>query len=172
MSSPTHDELAQYLRCLIYEMHILALATERMVKEPDKVSAEVYKTAALIKLRTIYDFFHRPTASDTIKISMFKDYKAKTPKPLGKDWDTWLNHQSINTYVVHLDKDRVTKIFPQPKFSKGENAVLHTTISLLHDAKEFVDSVIDHKDFVGLNEYGILCREHFEDSFHRLNEGI
>jgi hypothetical protein len=57
MPNPSHDDLAQYLRCVVYDLHVLALATEAMIKEKDPGQSEVNKTAALIKLRAVYDLF-------------------------------------------------------------------------------------------------------------------
>jgi len=169
MTTPSHDELAGYLRCLIYDLNVLATSTEKMMAESDDRIVEAYKTAALIKLRTVYDFFHRPTASDSIKLQMFQVYNPTVPPPQSQNWDTWLTHQSINTYVVHLDVERVTKTVPQPKFSRGERAVLRTAVALMNDAKQFIDGVAGHCDFVGLNSFGTRWRTEFVDTLNRLN---
>ena len=169
MTTPSHGQLAEYLRCLIYDLNVLATSTEKMITEADDRIVEAYKTAALVKLRTVYDFFHRPKASDSIKLQFFQAYAPTVSAQRTQNWDQWLTHQSINTYVVHLDIGRVSKIVAQPKFSQGERAVLRTAVALMNDAREFVDSVVANQDFVGLNDFGNRWREQFIDTLTRLN---
>jgi hypothetical protein len=71
MKTPPPKDLSAYLKCFVYDLYVLAAAVESMTEARDNDQAEVSKTAALIKLRTVYDFLHRPTACDTIKRSMF-----------------------------------------------------------------------------------------------------
>ena len=168
MATPSHSDLAGYLRCLIYDLNVLAASTEAMIKEADDRLVEVYKTAALVKLRTVYDFFHRPAASDSIKSALFHVYAPTVPPARTQCWDPWLTHQSINTYVVHLDIERVVKTVPQPKFEKGERAILRTAVEMMADARKFVDSVVNHADFAGLNPCGKRWREQFEQGLQRL----
>jgi hypothetical protein len=172
MRTPSHDELAGCLRCLIYDLNVLATSTERMMTESDDRLVEAHKTSALVKLRTVFDFFHRPAASDSIKLQMFQVYNPNVPPPHSQNWDTWLTHQSINTYVVHLDVERVTKTVPQPKFSRGERAVLRTAVALVNDAKDFIDSVSGHQEFVGLNSFRTRWRAEFVDTLNRLNSMV
>lgn len=143
-----------------------------MMAESDERLVQAHMTAALVKLRTVYDFFHRPTASDSIKLHVFQVYNPTVPPHQAQNWDTWLTHQSINTYVVHLDVERVTKTVPQPKFSRGEWAVLRTAVALMNDAKQFIDSVTGHQDFVGLNNFGTRWRAEFVDTLNRLNSMV
>ncbi len=172
MTTPTHDECAGYLRCLIYDLNVLATATHGMMTEPDEPLVEAYKTAALVKLRTVYDFFHRPAASDSIKLRMFDAYSPDVPPHRTRDWDQWLTHQSINTYVVHLDTERVSKTVRQPKFSRGERAVLRTAVACMNEARTFVDSVVAHEDFTGLNVFGNRWQTQFLKTLDRLNQMV
>lgn len=172
MAVPSHDELAGYLRCIIYDLFVLAVATEKMVAESDHGLSEVCKTAALVKLRAVYDFFHRPSALDSIKLAMFDCYSPEKPVFVETDWATWLTRQSINTYVVHLDIERVTKVIPQPKFKRGERAVLQTAVAFMKDAQKFVVSVMGHRDFDGLNDCGTRWWNEFNDVLPRLDRLI
>ena len=164
-----HADLAKYLQCVVYDLNILANATELMLASDTDAICEVAKSCAMIKLRTIYDFFHRPDASDTLKRAWFDTYNPTLPQQLDRDWETWLNHQSINTYVVHLDAIRITKTVPQPKFSRGESAVLSTAVRLLNDAMLFVDSIVSRSEFAGLDEFGTRWLMEFRASTARLN---
>ncbi len=162
----THDDRAGYLRCLIYDLYVLASAVSEMKETDNYALTEVYKTAAQLKLRAVHDFFFRPKAQDSIKLNMFDCYGPMKPKknPLNKN--AWLTLQSIQTYVVHLDKARVTKKYekddklsgakkgdnlPQPKFDKGNQSVIDASKKLMEQAKEFVESVLKHKDFPGID---------------------
>jgi len=172
MTTPSHDELAGYLRCLIYDLNVLATSVEKMMEESDDRIVEACKTAALVKLRTVYDFFHRPRACDSIKLRIFQVYNPTLPPHRSQKWDTWLTHQSINTYVVHLDVERVTKSVPQPKFKRGERAVLRMAVALMNDAQQFIESVVGHQEFVGLNKLGTRWRAEFVDTLNRLNKMV
>lgn len=169
MADPSHDDLAGYLRCVIYDLYVLALATEAMVEESDQGPSEVNKTAALVKLRAVYDFFHRPSVKDSIKVAMFDRYSPKKPLSSGTKWSTWLTHQSINTYIVHLDIERVTKVYAQPKFNRGELAVMQTALGFMKDAQQFVASVMQHPDSVDLNDRGMRWWNEFNDALPRLD---
>jgi len=61
---------------------------------------------------------------------------------MNQEWETWLTHQSIDTYFAHLDRRRVQKIFPQPKFKKGAKAVINRVIILLEQARNFAHGII------------------------------
>lgn len=150
----THERRAQYLKCVLYECRVLARSVLELQKVQDDSLAEVSKTAGVLKLRAVYDFLHRPAASDTIKRSMFDVYNPQVPPRMSKHWETWLTHQSINTYFVHLDRDRILKTVPQPKFNRGNQAVIRRAIKLLTEASDFARSIINHRDFVGLDTYG------------------
>lgn len=58
---PTHKELSQYLRCVLYECCVLTQAVQELQKA-DSATEEIAKTAGVLKLRTLYDFMHRPQA--------------------------------------------------------------------------------------------------------------
>jgi hypothetical protein len=169
MAHPSHDDLAGYLRCVVHDLFVLALATEAMIKESGHGLSQVNKTAALVKLRAIYDFFHRPSAMDSIKVAMFDRYSPQRPSPVRTEWNTWLTLQSINTYVVHLDIERVTKVYPQPKFKRGERAVLRTAVQFMKDAQKFVASVMEHPESVKLNDRGMHWWKEFNDALPRLD---
>lgn len=167
--APSHEELAGFLRCLVYDMNVLASSTEAMLNEGDDRIAETHKTAALVKLRSVYDFFHRPTASDSIKLSHFQCYSPIVPPTFTREWDPSLTHQSINTYIVHLDRRRIAKSVPQPKFARGERAVLRTAVALMRDGRNFVESVLRHADCRGMNTYGNRWWHEFLETLPRLD---
>ena len=86
-----------------------------------------------------------------------------------QNWDTWLTHQSINTYFVHLDKRRIKKQIPQPKFKRGNSAVIRTVIQLLDEARAFTASIIQHQDFPGLDTYGRRYWAEFQSALKQLH---
>lgn len=57
MKRSSHKELADYLKCVIYDLYVLATAVETIAEAKSHELAEVGKTAALVKLRTVYDCF-------------------------------------------------------------------------------------------------------------------
>lgn len=179
----THDDRAGYLRCLIYDLYVLSTAVSEMTKTNDYALTEVYKTVAQLKLRAVHDFFFRPCVRDSIKLKDFDCYTPTTPKtnPLKKN--AWLTLQSIQSYVVHLDRVRVAKkheknddsggakigaSLPQPKFEKGNKAVIAASAQLMEQAKEFVESVLNHNDFPGLNAFG----KRYWDGFRKRLYGV
>lgn len=166
--SISHDDRAKYLKCVLYECDVLARCVYELRQTDDAAMTEVLKTAGVLKLRTVYDFLHRSAACDTIKRSMFDVYSPTVPAPLTKTWDTWLSHQSINTYFAHLDRRRVDKTIPQPKFARGETAVIKTAVLLLKQAELFADSIIKHQDFPGLDTYGKRYWNSFSDTLSKL----
>lgn len=99
-----------YLKCLIYDLYALATAIDELKQTEDYALKEVYKTAGLVKLRAIHDFFFRPEAN-TIKLSMFDHFNPKKPENNALKKCDWLTLESINTYVAHLDKRRITKVY-------------------------------------------------------------
>lgn len=153
-TATTHLDRAKYLRCVIYECSVLACAIRDLRGATNDEDSDVAKTAGALKLRTLYDFFHRPQACDTIKRIMFNVYNPIVPPHMTVDWEQWLTHQSINTYFAHLDRRRIQKTFPQPKFKRGAKAVMNRAIVLLQQARTFAQSILDHKDFPGLDKYG------------------
>lgn len=167
----SHEERAKCLKCVIYECAVLARSILGLRQTADGSLAEVYKTAGVLKLRSLYDFLHRPTASDTIKWSLFDVYAPTIPAAMGRQWDTWLEHDSINCYFVHLDRRRITKTVPQPKFESGETAVINTAIQLLDQAMAFAASVIQHQDFSGLDTYGGRYWTDFQATLAELHQG-
>jgi hypothetical protein len=150
----THQDRAKYLKCVLYERSVLACAIRDLRSAENDEDAEVAKTAGALKLRTLYDFMHRPQACDTIKRSMFNVYNPVAPPHMDPAWEQWLTLQSINTYFTHLDRRRIQKTVPQPKFQRGKDAVIGRGIVLLQQARTLAQSVIDHEDFVGLDRYG------------------
>lgn len=167
MQHHSHHELAEYLRCVIYDLFVMANATERMVKETDHALIEVYKTAALIKLRAVSKFL-LGTGGDSIRRKWFRRYSPKYDTS-SINWDAkWLKPKSIEKYVAHLDKERVTKGEPQPKFREGKIAILKTAISVIAVGQQFVNSIMQHDDFAGLNDWGTRWLKEFNESYTRL----
>lgn len=182
----SHKELSEYLRCVIYDLYILAVSVENLKKSKDFALTEVFKTSGLLKLRAIHHFFFPPRkCRDSIKLNMFDCYNPKNPtdKTLDASVEEWLTMQSIHTYCVHLDKERVTKKFkeddeesgkkkgdplPQPKFKQGNHAVIEATIKLMTQAYDFVDSILRHPDFQGLNYFGQFYWRGFTSTLDRL----
>lgn len=154
MTQPiTHKDRSQYLKCVLYECNVLAHAVRKLRQSKD-ADSEVAKTAGVLKLRTVYDFMHRPQACDTIKRNMFNVYDPAIPPAMNTEWETWLTHQSINTYFAHLDRRRIEKTIPQPKFQRGARAIVNRAVMLLQQVRAFAESIINHKDFPGLDTYG------------------
>ncbi len=185
-NSPSHEELSEYLRCVIYDLYILAVSIENLKKSKDFALIEVFKTSGLLKLRAIHHFFYPPDkCRDSIKLKMFDCYTPKNPtdKALDSSVEKWLTMQSIHTYVVHLDKSRVTKKFekddtasgkkegdpiPQPKFEQGNGAVIEASMKLMTQAYDFVDRIRCHPDFQGLNYWGQKYWNGFSSTLNRL----
>ena len=168
----THKDRAKYLKCVLYECNVLARAVLELRNTKDDGIAEVLKTAGVLKLRTLYDFMHRPQACDTIKRSMFNVYNPQTPPSMSKQWERWLTHQSINTYFAHLDRRRILKTVPQPKFKRGAKAVMKRGIMLLQQAREFAYTVINHRDFAGLDKYGKKYWSEFQATLNDLQKNL
>ena len=166
----THRQRALYLKCVLYECSVLARSVLQLQTTEDNRLAEVFKTSGVLKLRTLYDFLHRPNASDSIKRSMFNVYNPTVPAQMNQQWETWLTHQSINTYFAHLDRRRIEKTIPQPKFKRGEKAVIKRAIKLLDEARDFADSVIAHADFPGLDTYGHRYWDDFQTTLKELHK--
>jgi hypothetical protein len=162
----THEELAAYLRCLIYDLDILATCVQEMKRNPKGHLMDVCLNAGSVKLRAIHDFFFRPEACDSIKLWMFDCYEPKKPAKEPSLWDKGLTLQSIHTYVVHLDVQRHTgrdkngKRIVQPG-GRGVPRVIKTAIALMKQARTFVESLKAHPPFQGLNEHGKRWWAHF-----------
>lgn len=181
----THEDRAGYLRCLIYDLYVLATAIGELEKTDDYGLGEVYKTAAQLKLRAVHDFFFRPGAMDSIKLSMFDCYTPMAPQANPLTTNDWLTLQSIHTFVVHLDTARVTKKYakddpltgakkgdplPQPKFNRGDQAVIDASKQLMEQAKTFVESIMNHKEFPGLDSLGRFGKRYWVGFQEKLYE--
>jgi hypothetical protein len=155
---------------LVYDLYVLATAIELLRNSEDFGQTEVLKTAALVKMRAIHNFFFAE-CQDSIKMAFFDCYSPSKPQksPFAGGTEQWLTKQSIGTFVVHLDKARVTKKFEkddkwsgkkkgddlaQPKSDKGNHAVVEASIQLMIQAHDFVDSILHNPDFPRLSFFG------------------
>ena len=170
MTDPSHEDCAAYLRCLVYDLYVLATAIDLLRNSEDFGQTEALKTAGLVKMRAIHNFFFAK-CQDSIKMTFFDRYSPCKPQesPFAGDVEQWLTKQSIDTFVIHLDKARVTKKLekddessgkkkgddlPQPKFDRGSHAVIGASIQLMIQAHDFVDSILHHPDFPPLSFFG------------------
>ena len=172
------------LRCVLYEMHILAasaLALNTTWKEevtfhhpklgtftPSK-SLEI---AALVSFRSLHEFLYNPKCGEDFSIGDFGRTCPKSPKFDGFKRGEMFTKESINKYVVHLTWTRINKprCIPQPKFGRAPRATIKNARKLLEDAKRFVDDVCNQAkpDAILLDEDGSGYRKIFEEAFARL----
>jgi hypothetical protein len=61
-------------------------------------------------------------------------------------------------------------VYPQPKFNRGNWAVLKTALDFMKDAHTFVDSVLRHPDSRSLNKKGKQWWKEFNDALSRLEK--
>ncbi len=81
--------------------------------------------------------------------------------------------QSINKYIAHLTWVRINKpeCIPQPKFKRGDKAVISNAKKLLNDAVVFVKTVTDtsNSNHVKLDKDGQGYRVIFDEAFKQLD---
>jgi len=139
---PTPAQKRQGLRCVIYDMLLLAASAARLkaasVGQPSQPSYveglhlspdEVAFTTGLVKFRSLFDFLTgRPSEYDNMTISQFGVRKS--------DLGTMADFRgSMSHYFAHLDWERVKKA--KKKQPQWHELLAHTPL-LLQRANEFV----------------------------------
>ena len=77
MDTHSHEDLAAFLRCLIYDLYVLSTAIERLRAAERFGEVEVLKTSGLIKLRAVSCPFH--AAQLAVRSVFVVDGKASEP---------------------------------------------------------------------------------------------
>lgn len=176
------------LRCVLYEAFTLAITVQTLgvkswppelcYKLPvaDYDPQEVFKSAALMKIRLLYDFLYNEEKSDdfTVRHNFSRyGFDKQLPKPemVGLQGGKMFTKQSINKYVAHLTKARITKpiCIPQPKFERGLQATLDNARLILQDMDSFTSKVVNHPDFSGLEDWGQSFLDGFRAALARMN---
>lgn len=164
------------MRCVLYEMLTLALSVELLLAPKRKKMAsrvdsrEVLKTAALIKIRILFDFLYNEKYPNGDDFTAKNDFQKTIPTPLLKGCDNlgMFTKQSINKFIVHLTKERIEKPekIPQPKFQGGIDALVYNAALILSDAQQFIaESTLTHG---GLDDDGKNYLADFLASMARL----
>lgn len=179
---------ARILRCVLYEAFTLAMTvhTLRVKSWPDELRydlpvadfdpQEVLKSAALMKIRLLYDFLYNDkTPDDFAAWRNFSCYGFNQPLPkpalVGLQGGDMFTRKSINKFVAHLTKARITKpkCMPQPRFQKGLQATLDNAMLILRDVDSFATKVVDHNDFPGLEDWGQSFLDGLRCALTRMN---
>ena len=179
---------ARILRCVLYEAFTLAITVQtlRVKSWPDELRynlpvadfdpQEVLKSAALMKIRLLYDFlYNEKTTDDFAAWRNFSRYGFDQPLPkpalVGLQGRDMFTKKSINKFVAHLTKARITKptCIPQPRFQKGLQATLDNAKLILRDVDSFTSKVIEHEDFPGLEDWGQSFLDGLRAALIRMN---
>lgn len=158
---------AAKLRCVLYEAFTLAITVQALRHEQwrgdlcypvptDEFNpSEVLKSAALIKIRLLHDFLYTDKHDDDFTLCRdFKKYgfaqPLTEPKFVGLDGGEMFTRKSINKFVAHLTKQRITKpkCIPQPKFQEGKEATITNSILILRDMGKVATKIINNTQFV------------------------
>ena len=186
LGDPVTD--ARILKCVLYEAFTLAITLQSLdtTKWPDEMSYdvpvghlrpdEVLKNAALMKIRLLYDFLYNAESKDdfTIAKSFFHygyNQPLVPPQLTGFHGDQMFTRKSINKFVAHLTKARITKpkCTPQPKFREGLRATIENAKLILTDIDAFVSRVVAHDEFIKLDCWGEAYLAGFRAAMVRLN---
>lgn len=178
-ATPTHKDLAAYLRSVIYELYVLAICVQQMKKDPrgrDDLT-EACVNAGCMKLRSICKFFFHPNAQDSIKLKWFKKrYDPYIPNKQHVTGEPGFSVQSLETWVCHLDIGRATRKdkngtpVAQPG-ARGIPRTVKTSVQMMKEARRFVQGILQHRDFVGLNKHGKRWWNRFEQTLSQLEDG-
>ena len=176
--NPSHYEgekpaAASILRCVLYEAFTLAITIQALqsIKWPADVlyavpvgepfgPGEVLKHAALMKMRLLYDFLYQRSVDDFCAAKDFTQFGVSAPLkiPALQGWDggPLFTRKSINKFVAHLSKARITKpkCIPQPKFTPGLEATLANAKLILADVEAFASGIVGHRDFAWADDWG------------------
>ncbi|HBM16349.1 MAG TPA: hypothetical protein DD381_08435 [Lentisphaeria bacterium] len=161
------------IRCILYEAFTLGIAIQAWTTGKwqsqliydvgiGKFSpSEVLKSIALVKIRLLFDFMYNSDSTDDFimckNFSSFGiDKQYDTKNLVGFQANKMFTRNSINKFIAHLTKQRITKpkCIPQPKFLRGDKATISNAKVILKDVNRFVISVIDHKSFGKLDDWG------------------
>lgn len=179
---------ARVLRCVLYEAFTLAMTVQALGLKswPPALCyrlpvaafdpQEVLRSAALMKIRLLYDFLYRDNTTDDFAISKnFSRYgfnqPLSTPALVGLQGGNMFTRKSINKFVAHLTKARVTKpkCIPQPRFEKGLHAICKNGMLILKDVESFASRVVSHPDFPGLEDWGQSYLDGLRTALTRMN---
>jgi hypothetical protein len=138
--------------------------------------SEVLHSAALVKIRLLYDFLYNSDSTDDITLQDFSQYGFSNPliipqELVGCEGQGEFKKNSINKFIAHLTKARITKpeCTPQPsKFEQGRSVTVTNAKAVLRDVDRFVRQVINHPDFSGLDNWG----ESYLDGFRAVMSRI
>jgi hypothetical protein len=177
------------LRCVLYEAFTLAITLQALNVEdwPEEMCyelpvenydpKEVLKKAALVKIRLLFDFLYNEKSKDEFTLSgQFKKYGFETPLDIpdalvGLQGRGEFDKKSINKFVAHLTKARITKpkCIPQPRFRKGHAATVANAKAILRDVDKVVTQVTTHPEFDGLEDWGQSFLQGFRAALSRLD---
>ena len=188
LGDPVTD--ARVLKCVLYEAFTLAIALRALESNlwPEEMRydvpvgqfdpREVMKHAALMEIRLLYDFLYSSDSEDDFAVSKnFSRYgytqPLATPNWTGLDGGSMFTRTSINRFVAHLTKSRITKpvCTPQPELGEGLRATARNARRILKDVEAFANRVVAHPDFSGLDEdeWGCSYLRGFRTALERLN---
>lgn len=180
---------ARILRCVLYEAFTLAMTLQSLqlktwpaevcyhLEVADFDPTEILKQAALLRIRLLYDFLYNEKSKDEFSVSRnFARYGFDGPLDIpdglvGLQGCGEFSKNSINKFVAHLKKARITKpkCTPQPRFESGRAATVGNAMVILDDVDKFVSRVIAHPDFDKLEDWGKSLLDGFRDAMSRLS---
>lgn len=175
------------LRCVLYQMYVLASSalamktawSEELTFEHPQLGTftpnESLKIAALVSFRILFDFLYNPKSDDDFSVNDFTIHGENRPSLstfVGFEGGKMFTKESINKYVAHLTWARINKpkCIPQPKFRRGDRAIVSNAKKLLADAATFVNTVTDatYPKHVKLDRDGQGYRAMFDKAFGQL----
>jgi len=174
-------------KCVLYEAFTLAMSVQ-LLRYKDWPASMIYdlpkgpknpsedaKIAALIKIRILYDFLYNTESSEGIKLTKhFAQFGFDQPYPdpglVGFQPGCIFTKGSINKFIVHLTKQRITKpkCIAQPKFQRGDDAIAENTLLILADIEKFISALQTHADFGDLDEFAESYLQGFREARKRL----
>jgi len=200
---------AGIVRCVLYEMFTLALAVQTLrhgqweapfhyalFDEADSEykkglfsPEEVAKTAALIKVRILYDFLYASHSDDDFQATaVIAVGNKRTPSDFSgygitpaafKNQATIkqledgliLTRRSINKFVAHLVEERMLKphCIPRPIFSRGKETTIKVARLILEDAEAFVRAVTNPPNDLKLDNWGRGYWKAYQEAIARID---
>lgn len=161
------------LRCVLYEGLTLAITIQLMKSTswPQKFTYKIPRgtltpsdslmSSALLKFRMLYEFLYESPEGDSFSVACnFPEYYQGKPLPkpafVGRPHDLAIEKPSVNKFVAHLTKARITKpkCIPQPKFGSGQAAAIANAEIVLGDLRRFTGIVVEDPRFSGLDNWG------------------
>lgn len=188
VSNPSHYDGARVtpeavLRCVLYEAFTLMICVQSMSTSwnpnlvydvPDGTfdPNEPLKQNALLKIRLLYDFLYADSSKDDFQAcTNFSKFgvtqQLPPPQLVGFDGKHMFTRKSINKFVAHLTKARITKpkCVVQPKFGPGVESTIDNSVLIATDVLKLSRKVIAHQAFGTLDEWG-------DSYFDGLNEAL